>query len=53
MKKLLFLVALASILPFQGFSQFKLTINGFVSDKDETKNYVVLEADGVDKGHSM
>jgi hypothetical protein len=40
------ILVLLLIAPAAGYSQFKLTPLGFVSDVDSTKNYVVTEAPG-------
>lgn len=43
MRKFLFLTFLC---PFWGFSQFTLTPNGFVDEKDEAENHLVYEFEG-------
>lgn len=44
MKKITLIFAM--LVPFFGFSQFVLTPNGFVDEKDETKNHLVYEFEG-------
>ena len=47
MKKIILLVILA--FPIMVKAQFSLTINGFVSSKDNSKNYVVFDYDSISK----
>jgi hypothetical protein len=49
MKYALLLPLLA--IPFLGNAQIRLTSNGFVSETDSTKNYIVVEAPGISQAN--